>query len=480
MRFLPSGIALAVAILVSDAEAQCQLSTLGYGVGGVHQGRAIVAGGTAVVFYAKTDQGWEPQDGAVIGDLQLIYDSPAVIEGTRALAGSPESDGQKGKAYVFDLVGTHWVQTELVSPSVDYGDFFGWLVALDGDVAVIGADHWAVGGGDELDRAHVFEFDGATWSEVAQLTIQADSLDVDGSRIVLGDDDISTGYLYVYEKVAGSWVWTDRISYPPPTGGPHLGTSVALQGDTLVAGAANFGGVPGYVRVFRLGHGTWQHLQYIVPHDSTAGNYFGSSVALSGSTLLVGAPGGQGGHGKVYRFEHDGTAFVETDVIEAGAGNSYFGRSVAVDSQDAILAGYPDAAFYRLGFEEAAPFCPTTANSTGAAASLAVDGCDSVAGRSLRFAASALPAHAAAFVLFGPGSTAVRFGEGVRCVGTRALRLPSGRADVSGSWIQDVEFDQRPGSLLTPGRTWYFQAVYRDRAGASINLTNALAIGLTP
>ena len=442
--------------------------------------RAIVSFGTAVNFYEKTGAGWTPQGGATIGDLTIIYDSPVAIQGTRALAGSPESNGQKGRAYVFDLVGTQWVQTELVSPTVDYGDFFGWLVALDGDVAVVGADHWSVGGGDELDRAHVFEFDGATWSEVEQLTVQADTIAVDGSRIALGDDDVPIGYVYVYERIGGQWVWTQRVHWTPPPGGHPLGTSVALQGDTLVAGGAHYGAGPGYVRVFDLVNGGWSHRQLIVPHDSANQDEFGASVALSASTLLVGAPGRQ--NGKVYRFEYDGTAFVETGAVEHEPGMSYFGRKVAFDGQDAVFAAYPNGAFYRLGFEDASSFCPTTANSSGAAASLAVDGCDSVAGQSLRFAASALPAGATGFVLFGPGSTAVRFGDGVRCVGARALRLPSVAAGASGSWTQSVDFEQRPGSLLTPGRTWCFQAVYRDPAGAGsgLNLTNALAVRLTP
>ena len=485
MRFLSCGIALVAAFLASHATAQCPLPFTAQGVGAVHMDRAIVGLGPVANFYARTDGGWEHRQSATIGDLQLIYDSPVAIQGTRALAGSPESDGQKGRAWVFDLVGTEWIQTELVSPTVQFGDFFGWLVALDGDVAVVGADHWAVGGGDELDRAHVFEFDGTSWAEVAQLTVQADSLDVEGSRIVLGDDDDGPyGSVFLYEKIAGSWIWTERIHMVPPTGGPALGASVALQGDTLVVGAARYSGPPGYVRVFDLSGGGWVPRHLVVPNDSETANSFGASVALSGGTLLVGAPQWQDDLGKVYRFEHDGTAFVETDsfLSEEGASSFGFGRVVAVDGQDALLANYPTVAFYRLGFEEASSFCSTTANSTGAAASLAVSGCDSVAGQSLRFVASALPAGTSGYLLFGPGSTATRFGDGVRCIGNRALRLPAVAADSSGSWVQDVDFEAGPGSRLTPGRTWYFQAVYRDPAGAGtgVNLTNALAIGLTP
>lgn len=155
---------------------------------------------------------------------------------------------------------------------------------------------------------------------------------------------------------------------------------------------------------------------------------------------------------------------------------------MACQREDAILSCWPEVSFYRLGFAEASSFCPTTPNSTEVPGSLAVEGCDSLAGARLSLVASHLPPGALGLVLFGTSTTQQPLGDGYRCIGTRFHRLPVAVADASGTLVHDVDFESRPGSLVTSGRTWSFQAFFRDpgSSGAGLNLTNALSIGITP
>lgn len=479
------GIIVSAGILASSAAGQCRLDPWNYGVGAIDDGRAVVSSGTSqgptLHFLAKSAQGWQVESSFVLGDLQLFYASPVALDGDRALAGAPESSSQRGRAFVFDRVGTQWVATELLSPTAQDGDFFGSHAALDGEVAVVGADHWPIGGGDGLGRVHVFERQGSTWTEVTQLTTHPSAVAVEGSTIAVGSNKFHPGRVEIYERIGGSWALTQQIQGTSSALGPPLGSSIDLQGDTLAVGASYGYPRAGHVEVFRRQSGTWQRVQRIQPSDSAQGDRFGDSLALSGSSLLVGATY-RAAHGRVYRFEHDGTDYVETDRFDPEPGDNGFGWNVAFEGQDAVLGGFQNSHFYRLGFEESSSFCPAIPNSTGARGILTAEGCDSLSGERLSLVANRLPPAAIGVVFFGLNTTQQPLGDGTLCIGAPLRRLPVAVADHSGTMVHDVDFGSWPGSSLAAGRTWKFQTVFRDPGtpGHRFNLTNAFAIEITP
>ena len=484
MRLTPLAIAALGGTFASPVSAQCPVSSWGYGIGAIDRGRAILSGtsqgNVAVRFFAKSPTGWAPESTFfVIGDLQIIYDSPVAIDGVRAIGGSPESASQRGRAFVFERGLSQWTAVELDSPNVGLGDFFGAQVDIDGDVAVVGADHWVVGGGDGIGRAHVFERLGGVWTETALLATHPLSVAVEGTTIVVGDKMI--GGVQVYERLAGTWTWVRHLDTVPSGSFPRLGSSVALQGDTLVAGAAS-PGIVSYVEVFRrVPSGVWTRVQRVVASDAVPNSWFGASVALSGSTLLVGAPGDAQG-GRVHRYEFDGASYVPAGSFGPEPGGQYFGRALSFQREDAIISSFSGTSFYRLGFAETTAFCPTVPNSTGRLGALAAEGCDSLSGSRLTLVASHLPRNALGLVFFGPTTTQLPMGDGFRCIGAGLHRLPVAAADASGTLVHDFDFASWPGSLVTAGRTWYFQALHRDpgSSGTGLNLTNALAIRITP
>ena len=473
------------------ARAQCPVGSFPFGNGAVGQDRAIVSqpGGPCYArFLKKQPDGWTTTEILPIGDHSIFLWPTAAIDGARAIAGCPEatsgSHALGGRAFVFDLVGDQWIQTELVSPTNEWADFYGTSVAIGGDVAVVGAAHQGPDGmGDFMPRAHVFEFDGTGWSETAQLTNYGQAIDVDGDTIVLGDHGADPGRVYVYERVAGFWTWTAQVlSYSPPNGA-FLGSSVALDGDRLVVGAGvSYQVGAGSVFVFRRVPGGWQQIQEIVPHLRAPGDRFGATVALHGSTLLVGAPGALSACGRVFRFELDGTMFVERGSIDRGVRDyARLGEVVSLHGEDAFLGGgdWGPLHLYRLGFEHAVPYCPTTRNSTGGHGALDVEGCDSLSGAKLELVASGLPPGVLARCFFGAATAQVPYGDGFRCVGGPIHRLPGSSTDGSGILATELDF-ARFGAHLSPGTTSYFQALHRDHAGTGVNLTNALAIEITP
>ena len=141
-------------------------------------------------------------------------------------------------------------------------------------------------------------------------------------------------------------------SIPPPTGSQGealLGSSVAVEGSYAVAGAPadDIGGSSsGVVKVFDSTSGA---LLYLIPNPSPGANdNFGTSVALSGTRLVVGATGNSTGGisaGSAYVYELDSTTpMVPTAVLNnPNPGPSdYFGNAVAISGTRVVVGALFD------------------------------------------------------------------------------------------------------------------------------------------
>ena len=186
-------------------------------------------------------------------------------------------------------------QAKLTASDGDNNDFFGISVAIDGDTAVAGAP---LDNGDLSNQgaAYVFTRSGTTWTEQQKLTAS------DGKA-----NDL-------------------------------FGTSVAIDGDTVVAGAPGDGGTAnsGAAYVFTRSGTTWTEQQKLTASDGAANDLFGASVSIDGDTAVVGAPNDDGGtinQGAAYVFTRSGTTWTEQQKLTAsdGAANDFFGASVAID-----------------------------------------------------------------------------------------------------------------------------------------------------
>jgi hypothetical protein len=71
--------------------------------------------------------------------------------------------------------------------------------------------------------------------------------------------------------------------------GDEFGTSVAISGTTAVVGAYAHADGAGRAYVFTKRVGGWEQVAELKGSDTVAGDNFGYSVAVSGSTVVVGA-----------------------------------------------------------------------------------------------------------------------------------------------------------------------------------------------
>jgi phosphopantetheinyl transferase len=123
-----------------------------------------------------------------------------------------------------------------------------------------------------------------------------------------------------------------------------FGTSSAIDGNYLVVGARyeSSGAGAAYV-YFRDGDGTWTQQAKIVASDAETGDYFGASVSISGDYIVVGANREDAGGtyaGAAYVFLRSGTSWTQQAKIVASDAETadYFGASVSI-SGDYIVVG---------------------------------------------------------------------------------------------------------------------------------------------
>lgn len=171
---------------------------------------------------------------------------------------------------------------------------YGRSVAIDGNIAVVGATIGDPGSGSyRPGAAYVFERNAqGVWQQTAKLTgLQpADAFGyavaVDGNVIAVGEPSYER--TYVFEKQGTSWVRTAALGLAPsPTYGTGNGYSVAVQGDLIAISHRDDNGLA----LYRRGTGGWQQVAYLnngfIEEDST---YMGPYVDVTAGIAVFGSP----------------------------------------------------------------------------------------------------------------------------------------------------------------------------------------------
>jgi hypothetical protein len=233
------------------------------------------------------------------GDGFEEFGASLAISGNTVVVGAPRlfQGGPEG-AYVFQGSAGSWIQVaKLTDNSGDDGP--GTSVATNGKTIAVGA----------VGAAYVFVEPAGGWHDMtptATFTVAGGqkflgsgiAISSDGTTIVAGasgDGGLGSGAAYVFVKPAGGWqdtsVPTATLS---STSAYDLGISVAIDGSTVVAGSTGFGLAVGPAYVFVKPPTGWQDAQptaALTPSDQVGnGGQFSKSVAISGNTVVAGAP----------------------------------------------------------------------------------------------------------------------------------------------------------------------------------------------
>jgi hypothetical protein len=312
---------------------------------------------------------------------QFSYDAVAISGDTLVVGAGYEASSASGEeednsasvagaVYVFTRSDGIWSQEAYLKASnAEMDDFFGTSVAISGDTLVVGAigeDSSASGGEEDnsaenAGAAYVFSRSDGVWSQEAYLKAsnaeEADrfgwSVSISGDTLVVGaryeDSSASggegdnsagaAGAAYVFSRSEGVWSQQAYLKASNAEADDYFGTGVAISGDTLVVGANNedsnasdgeednSASAAGAVYVFSRSEGVWSQEAYLKASNADAGDRFGWSIAISGDTLVVGS-----------HYEAGNASGGEVDNSSPSAGAVYvFSRIEGVWSQEAYL-----------------------------------------------------------------------------------------------------------------------------------------------
>ena len=261
---------------------------------------------------------------------------------------------------------SHTQQARLVASDGAINDSFGNAVALSNDTAVVGASRQP--SQNNRGGAYVYVRNGATWSEQQKLlpadVVNGDtfgaSVGVDVPRfsiptIVVGAPiktiagTAGKGAAYVFVRIGTTWVQQQQLVAADGGLNEFFGTSVAVSGDTILVGAPNHAVGPnsrqGAVYVFVRNGNTWTQQQELNANDGLVSDQLGGAVALVGDTAVAGAREdnfGASRNGKVYVFQRAGTTWTQQQKLTASDGSTLdaFGNSVAINhNTDTIAVG---------------------------------------------------------------------------------------------------------------------------------------------
>ena len=315
----------------------------------------------------------------------VAFSGDTIVAGAWMEDAGGDINASYGAAYVFvrDQGGAgNWGEVKKLSASdAQAGDLFGRRVAVSGDTAVVGADGEDTGG-SFAGAAYLYhrnEGGADNWGEVTKLTASdADAFDHFGFSVAISGDTAivgahskdaagspagsGEGAAYIFQRDvggAGNWGELKKLTASDAQIDDRFGWSVAISGGIIVVGASgedDAGMGAGAVYVFQRnqsGTDNWGEVKKLTASDAQAGDFFGSSVAVSGDTAVVGAPvsifAEPASIGTAYVFQRDQGAtdnWGEVNVLTASDAqiDDQFGFSVAVSGDIVVVGAYHEDA----------------------------------------------------------------------------------------------------------------------------------------
>jgi hypothetical protein len=210
------------------------------------------------------------------------------------------------------------------------GDSFGGNVAVSGDTVVVGAPKE-----------------------------DCSSTGVNGDQS--NNFALNSGAVYVFQRTGASWSQQAYLKASNTGDSDTFGDSVAISGDTIVVGASGEDGfadslpASGAVYVFVRNGGIWSQQAYLKASNKDSTDRFGTGLAISGDTVVVGAnqedsnatgvdgdPSNNAApdSGAAYVFERSGEMWTQTAYLKASntGSNDYFGIQVDISGDTIVVS----------------------------------------------------------------------------------------------------------------------------------------------
>jgi len=174
--------------------------------------------------------------------------------------------------------------------------------------------------------------------------IEGFSVSASGDRVVVGAPihESAKGAAYVFWYDGSAWIEEAKLIADDGAASDFFGSSISISGDTIVVGASGDDYSQGSAYVFRYEGSSWTQEAKLVASDGAAPDNFGCSVAINGDTIVVGAFGKNDFTGVAYVYRHGSTGWAEEATLTPvdGVPGDLFGMSVSM-SGNKIVVGSP-------------------------------------------------------------------------------------------------------------------------------------------
>jgi outer membrane protein assembly factor BamB len=260
----------------------------------------------------------------------------------------------KATGDTWTFLGGKWTELPLTLDSANPldGGEFGWAVAESSSVVLVGAPGETVE--THTQAGHAYAFSASTGKLLSTMTSPnaafgssfGNAVAVSGSTAVVAayeessDGDNDAGNVYVFNAHTGGLVST--LADPDPQSGGFFGTSVAIYGSTVVVGAfgatVDSDSAAGVAYSFNASTGAL--IATLSNPSPVQGADFGDSVGISGTTAVVGASEQDVADGNAYTFDADTGALIATFSSPNGQYDGHFGSGVAIN-RTTIVIGAP-------------------------------------------------------------------------------------------------------------------------------------------
>ncbi|MEL6822975.1 MAG: T9SS type A sorting domain-containing protein [Calditrichota bacterium] len=325
---------------------------------GAHRDRPSGSYSGSAYILTRTSGSWSEQQKLLASDTDSYkrFGNAVDISGSHLIIGAMGDDHSgpaTGAAYIFQHENGNWQEkAKLFESNADRDDEFATAVAIDGSTVIIGVP----GDDDETGSAYIYTGNGANWSEQQILTDANGAQDdkygyavaLEGDLAVVGSPGDKS--VFVYERSGSTWTELDRISPTGISGSAEFGEAIAISGDYIVVGAAKdseTASEAGAVFVFKRNGNSWEQVSKILAADGSAEDEFGVSVSIEDNLLAIGAryqDSAAGDGGATYIYSRSGENWTEINKITASDAESddRFGGAVDLKGDVLVVGAYKD------------------------------------------------------------------------------------------------------------------------------------------
>lgn len=283
-----------------------------------------------------------------------------------AIVGAPHHDGvgeDSGAAYIFTRSGGNWNQRAKLTPDDGKAaDVLGHAVSVDRITAVVGAPK-SDAAANNSGAAYVYVLDGS-WKLQAKLVPKdLGRSDAFGYVVFVRKDTIVVGApghthsnirfagaAYVFERSGEKWVEQAKLTPDDAGQSDRFGHSVAISGDTIVVGAplhdTDRGADTGAAYIFTPEGGTWKQRAKLGIKGAKKADQLGFGVATNGKVIVLGAKArdeGDRASGAAYAFARiEGVWEEKNQVVPLiPIKDGFFGFWVAMSENTVVVSAHP-------------------------------------------------------------------------------------------------------------------------------------------